>query len=57
MDNFLLWFWTSAVVAAVLWWVVMILLVGLVGPFELARMARGLNRPSSDEDQPVDPAV
>ena len=55
MHDVLLWFWTGAIVAVVLWWVVMLLVVGFVGPVELARMARGLNRSSDDQQLSIDP--
>ena len=55
MYDVLLWFWTGAVSAVILWWIVMLLVVGIVGPVELARMARGLNRSSDDQKLSIDP--
>ena len=49
MNNILLWFWTGAVSAAVLWWITMLFCVAFIGPLELRRMFRNLNKSHEDE--------
>ena len=52
MDNCLLWFWGGTLAATALWWAVMLVRVAVIGPFELLRMFRQLNRPDEGETSP-----
>jgi hypothetical protein len=44
MDNTFLWFWAGALLATVLWWIVMLFRVAFIGPAELLAMFRILER-------------
>lgn len=49
MDSFLQWFWAGILAATVLWWLIMLICVAVIGPFEILSMFRTLNQSHKDE--------